>query len=622
MVNKTDLESLALRDPLSFGILHIDLLDDKHWKVWKWLPELYSVGNPWAIEKYPVGLARKFAIQKSTQAGITTLMMVKSLHFLANWNVRVFYTLPRLTDVGDFSGTRLDPTIQASPFLRELLGEPNSNHAKRIGNSYMYISELTTEPRMLPSDMAIIDEVDLSDIDHMSTVLNRLDASRWKLSNTLSTPTLANYGINAIFLNSDMREWMVKCPSCGTHQVMDFDVNVRIEGPPDTPTRVYYGCEKCDREFTVDEINEYGEWVPGKPQLSDEHRGYHISQMMTHPAIELYKAFRDPQTKLVEFYRKRLGMPYQLGGGSIEREDFLVTCFDDPYLPEMSPDDRSKYYMGLDQGNELQVVIGKIEPDSRLRKIVHIEFIPMEDGFERAAKLMKLFRIKRAVWDGNPNRHPVLTIQKNFPGKLLAADYIEQQKTRWKTNKQGQKYTTNVTIHRTTMFDELMESIKKGEWQLYGEPPSLNPEVELLIDHVTALKRDVEERTTRSGTIEVGVYRKLRMDHLAHAMGYLGIAMDIDKGKRGKVAVVGEMSAEEIVVEEDSERPPKEDIVYIVGKLAEVPKEQLSEYLLRRDSPKYEIPFPLSYKITKVSEYDQNVVDWVITEILLGDGVI
>jgi hypothetical protein len=236
--------------------------------------------------------------------------------------------------------------------------------------------------------------------------------------------------------------------------------------------------------------------------------------------------------------------------------------------------------------------------------------------------LMKLFRIKRAVWDGNPNRHPVLTLQKTFPGKLLAADYIEQQKTRWKTNKQGQKYTSNVTIHRTTMFDDLMESIKKGEWQLYGEPPNLSPEVELLIDHVTALKRDVEERTTRSGIIEVGVYRKLRMDHLAHAMGYLGIAMDIDKGKRGKVAIVGETSQEEIVEEEDTDRPPKDDIVFIVSKLAEVPKEQLSEYLLRRDSPQYEIPFPLSYKITKVQEYEQDVVDWVITEVLLGDGVI
>ncbi|MCK5605141.1 hypothetical protein KAR91_24840, partial [Candidatus Pacearchaeota archaeon] len=92
MVSKSELESLALRDPLSFGILHIDLLDDKKWQVWNWLPEIYAAANPWRLEKYPVGEPRKLAIQKSTQSGITTLMMVKSLHFMANWNIRVFYT--------------------------------------------------------------------------------------------------------------------------------------------------------------------------------------------------------------------------------------------------------------------------------------------------------------------------------------------------------------------------------------------------------------------------------------------------------------------------------------------------------------------------------------------------
>ena len=620
MVSKSELESLALRDPLSFGILHIDLLDDKKWRVWNWLPEIYAAANPWRLEKYPVGESRKLTIQKSTQSGITTLMMVKSLHFMVNWNIRVFYTLPRLTDVGDFSSTRLDPTIQASPYLKEMLGEPDSNHAKRIGNSYMYISELTVEPRMLPSDMAIIDEVDLSDQDHMSTVLNRLDASSWKISNTLSTPTLNNYGINAIYLNSDMCKWMVKCEACGEHQVMDFDVNVKVVGAPANPDRVYYGCASCGKEFSVDDINEWGTWVPEKPALSSNHRGYHISQMMTHDALDLYTSFRDPQTKLLEFYRKRLGEPYQLGGGSIERDDFLVTCFDEPYLPEMTPDDRSTYYMGLDQGNELQVIIAKIEPDSRIRKIVHIELIPMDDGFERAAKLMKLFKIRRAVWDANPNRHSVLTVQKNFPAKLLAADYIEQQKQRWKTNKQGKRYITNVTMHRTTAFDELMESIKKGEWRMPGEPPSLSVEVELTIDHVTALRRDIEERKTRSGTTEVGVYRKLRADHLAHAWAYLAVAIDIDKGKSGKVSVIGAKKDEDDVVEEDENAPSKETIVYIVSKLAEVPREQLSEYLLRRDHSGYVTPFPLSHKLTFLTEEDREEVDWVITEVLLDPG--
>ena len=41
-----------------------------------------------------------------------------------------------------------------------------------------------------------------------------------------------------------------------------------------------------------------------------------------------------------------------------------------------------------------------------------------------------------------------------------------------------------------------------------------------------SIKRDIEKRKTPSGEIEVGVWRKLRADHLAHALGYWFVAID------------------------------------------------------------------------------------------------
>lgn len=599
-----ELASLALRDPLAWGIAYFDLLENRQWEVStrKWAIEPYQVLNPWRIEKYPIGEPRRVAITKSTQAGISTTAMVKSLHFATNWPVRIGYTLPRQQDTIDFVSTRFDPSISASPFLKGLLGEPNSLHAKRIGRSYIFFLEMSTEPRMLPLDALYVDEIDLSNPDNLSTLLNRMDASPWKLTMYLSTPTVPNYGIHGLYSSSDMREWLVKCPHCGHEQHIDWDENLRVEGPQNKPTRVFYGCIKCNQEITVEDM-QGGRWVAQHPDLSGDFAGFHIHQMLTTPAPILYNIFRDPQTKLVEFYRKRLGKPYEIGGGSLERDDILAACFDAPYEPEGGHDGRSVYYLGVDQGNELQVLIAKIERGSRRKTIVHTERIPMDKGFTRLGQLMSLYRIRKAVGDGNPNRHSMTKMAKDFPGRFLVADYIEEQKVFWKTKKgltEQPEVISHVTINRTLGLDTVVEDIKAGAWQLPGTPPGLDPEIELVIDQVTAIKRDVETRRTPSGEQQVAVWRKLRADHMAHAWLYLLTAIEIDHGKGLRVIVVN--SDASATAAQDSATVETSIYQGIVALLAEVPVEQLIDFIRRQDEENYTRPFPLSFKLRLVEE--------------------
>lgn len=619
-ISQAELEALARRDPLSFGIQHIDLLEDKKWEVStrQWSIEPYSVLNPYYIEKRPVGMPRRMSVIKSTQAGVSVMMIVKMFHFAYNWSIRAMYGLPRQQDTIDFVGTRIDPIIASSPLLSKVKGMPDSLHTKRIGNSYIFFMEMTTEPRSLPADVLYLDEVDLCDPDNLSTALNRLDASRWKLNYFLSTPTVSNYGIDALYKDSDMREWLVKCPKCGEWQMLDWEVNLRVVGNPNDPTEVFYGCEKCNAELTVPHI-QTGKWVPQKPGRSSEHVGFHISQMYTTPARDLYRIFRDPQTKIEEFYRKRLGKPYEIGGGSIERDDFLVNCFIEPYEFEEFPDGTSSYYIGADQGNELQVLVAKVEKDSRYRKIVHIERIPLDKGFDRLSQLIVLFRAKRVVGDANPNRHEMLKLQKRFPGRVILADYAEQ-KAVWTTKRADpkSKVITNVTINRTTGLDGVMESIKDGQWLLPGMPPRLHEDVETVIDQVTALKRDVENRKTAAGEVPVAVYRKIRADHFGHSWLYLKTAVEIDRGKTGKLAILGGVQQEEEQPEEDDPDKPDTDIIVgIVADLAEVPKEQIIEYLATDNDPDYEVPFPLSFKLSVAQDkFDMQDILWVMEKVL------
>lgn len=598
------LESLGRRDILAYGITYIDLLG-REWELGnrQWMPEIYNSVNPWIIEKYPAGQARRMTVMKPTQIGMSTMGIVRLLHFADNWTVRTMYTLPRQVDVLDFTTTRLDPTIKSSPRLRDKLGNPDSAHAKALGTSYIYITEMTVEPRMLPIDALFIDEVDLSDPNNIGTAFNRLDASRWKLSYFFSTPTLPNFGIHAMYETSDKRRWVVKCPGCNTDQVLDWDENLRLEGSQQNPSRVYFGCSSCNKELTMDIIQTAGQWVAEKPDLSSEHIGFHLSQMMTHSPTELYTRFRDPQTKLLEFYRKSLGKPYEISGGSLERDDFLVNCFDYPYKEDKASDGRSRYFMGIDQGNELQVLVAKLEPDNPdMPKIVHIERIPMERGFDRAAQLMDIYKIKTAVVDANPNRHNATKFAKDFPGRVLLADYIEQQKETSVVRKDKKlNVRMFITINRTGGFDSLIEDIRSGRWKLPGFPPNLSQDVEMVIDQVTALKRDYESRKTLSGETQVAVWRAIRPDHFGHSWLYLRFAMESQKGGHGKIAVVGNTEEENLEEAEESYKPSEETIKEITSILAEVPKEQLQAFF-DSNAVMETIPFPLSHKLKQVPD--------------------
>ena len=620
-LNLEEMEDLARRDILAYGIMHIDLLQNRQWEVKSraWVPEIYTVVNPREIQLAPQGLARTLSIQKSTQCGMSTMATVRMFHLADFWSMRLMYMLPRQQDYIDFVTTRIDPMISASERLSKLLGSPDSTRAKQLGESYLFFMESTVEPRMMPADAVFVDELDLSDMTNVSTLDNRMDASDWKLKFYFSTPTLPNYGINGTYGQSDMREWMLKCDHCGNWQDLDWDKQLRVVGPKHDPKDVFFACLHCGKPITLENIQK-GTWVPAKPERSSKHIGFHISQMMTHTPTELYQHFIDPHTKIYEFYRKRLGKPYEIGIGSLEREDMLATCFDEPYDYEKEDNGKDRYFMGVDQGNELQVLIGKIEKGNSRPKIVHVEFIPYEEGgFDRVGRLMRLYNIRKAVIDGDPNRHSARDLQKSFLSRIYIADYAES-KVDWQTKKDPKSgITTNVVIGRSEGFDRLIESIKDGEWQLPGMLPNLSPDTETIIDHVTALKRDVETRNTPSGEREVAVWRELRASHLAHAWLYLKTAIEIDRGKDYKIAVIGKNQKARTQETTTVDGFSKTSIVRITSLLAEVPLNQLQKFL----SEKKENAFPLKVKLEKIREegFTEDEISYV-AKILINDKLL
>lgn len=625
------IEELARLNPLAYGISYIDLLQGMKWEIHnrKWSPAIYQAANPASVELNPDTEPRQLVLMKPTQIGMSTMGITKLFHFADFWPVRIIYMLPRQQDYLDFVTTRIDPMLLASKRLRPKVGTPNSTRAKQFGHSYLFFMEATVEPRMMPADALMVDEIDLCDPDNVGTATNRLDNSAWKLRYYYGTPTLANYGSHGRYLLSNKNTWLVKCPSCGNWQEMDWEKNLRVIGNPEKPEDLFLGCINCNHRFTVQEINNHGMWVPENPEVKDI-IGFQISQLMVFNLKEIYKNWLDPEQTLVEFYRKRLGKPYEVAGGSVTREDILTTCFQEPYSAELMAQGGARYFMGVDQGNELQVVIAKQEPLSKVAKIVHAELVPYETldgapaGFHRVRELMNKFKITRAVMDGNPNRHPVKTLQKDFIGRVVIADYTNIlnrfEKKRGEGNQEN--IVLAVNLNRTQSIDDLMESIRHGGWRLFGNPSGLPPIIEILISQVTALKRDIEKQKKTAGlTVDVAVWRKLRPDHFAHAMLYAKMAIELSGSSVGKFAIIGSTisKAEEAYAQDGSYYPTNQVIAELVPVLAEVRQEQATLYFQKKSEGKLEIdllPNPIKHKVkVALEKFKIEDIEWVLQHI-------
>ena len=263
------------------------------------------VDRKWQID-ITDDMAPNIVVMKPTQVGLTTIMTVKALWFVSHIRSRGMITFPRKDDVSDYVASTLDPMIEGSEALYAKMGKTDTVRLKRIGDSFLHIMEASVTPRMLPVDILMNDEIDLSNPDNLEQFVARLDVSAYKYHYRFSTPTVSGYGVDAEYERSDQREWVVKCTYCSKEQVLDWDRHLIVDERDERP---YYACEKCSEEFAIDAIIN-GTWVPMNPE-SDTH-GYHVSHMMlpfTRPVDKLYEESKVMDVRT--FYNLRLGRPWR-----------------------------------------------------------------------------------------------------------------------------------------------------------------------------------------------------------------------------------------------------------------------------------------------------------------------
>jgi hypothetical protein len=466
---------------------------DRH----EYLIEPYKDNHPHQVE------------QKAAQMGLTSKAMLRVAYGARYGGYRgILYLFPSKSDVTDFSKGRIDPLIDENPdTIGKWLKDTDAANIKRIWNAFLYLRGMKSRVglKSIPVDFVVFDELDEAPQNAIEMALERMAHSEFKEILKLSNPTLPDYGIDKAFQETDQLYWLLRCEKCGDYTCLEDtfpDCLLEFNG------NVIRACQKCKSELNP----SIGEWVAKRPSITDK-RGYHYSQLFSHfvePGDILHQ-FRTTNN-LTDFYNLKIGVAYVEAENRLSVQEVLALCGNEGIASE----DKGPCFMGVDQGKDLHVVIGKTHPQ-KAGKIVHLG---VYRDWEELDRLIKNFKVVRCVVDALPETRNARAFAEKFRGKVYLSYYNEHQKGFYKWNERD----LTVSCNRTESLDASHKEVMDQVIILPKECEIVREFAEHL--HNVAKKLEEDEATGSKRYI----YVKLGPDHFRHAFNYEAMARQNSPG--------------------------------------------------------------------------------------------
>jgi hypothetical protein len=487
--------------------------------------------------------AKVVVLYKASQMGASEYAVSYALHAADARMATVLYIFPTDTHVSDFSSARIGPAIEASPYLNSIVVEGGGKDGKRgadrvtlkrVRDRFIYLrgGQVKTngqapQLKSIDADLIVLDEVDEMDPRAPSIAEKRLGHSTIAEQRWISTPTYPGVGIHAKWLESDQREWFVRCEACGERQPMTIHQVVDAWDELGRPTawHDYVACQKCRRP-----LNRLapGEWVAAFPDR--EIAGFHLTKLFG-PTTSLKHLVQGlvttDETKRREAFNQDLGETYTPRGGQIT-DGTLDDCRRDY---GRGPVAGERTVMGVDVNKTLNVVIrGPRNAETGERPL---RFAGELESFEAVGYLIKQYRVERCVIDALPETRKARELQADFApsvrkngmetllferGVVWLAYYVVQ-KTGSKNAEMAvwDKEKGVVNIDRTRALDNTFALFYDQQNTLPGDARDL-PDY---YAHLKAPVRTVEKDATGQ---PVARYVESNPDHYAHAENYCNIA--------------------------------------------------------------------------------------------------
>lgn len=462
--------------------------------------------------------SQEITYMKGAQTGLTERMITESMWLPDQHNANSIYIFPTGGTMSDLVQERIDEPINNSKYLRRVSGRAKrmfGKHADKIGlkrmsKGFIYFrgSGSPTQITSVPGDAIFVDEVDRMIQENIPYFDKRLEHSKLKWQRWASTPTLPNFGIHKRFLLTDQLHFYLKCPKCGTWQILDFFENVIFEMKSDHECDwAKLVCHSCKEEIVPWECE--GEWKAHNP--SSGKRGYFVSKLYS-PFMDIKKvvesSVKTAEWEKMQFYNQDLGLPYAPEGGVIDI-NIINACRREYMLGERT----GTNYMGIDVGLYLHVIIQN--KDGQIVEITKVK------AFEDLDKLMNEFNIKSAVIDALPETREAQKFAQRFKGRVYLCYYSKLAEPKPDEWFQANAYDMKVNTRRTLSLDNWSNRFRQQDIQL---PKNISEHSEF-IEHMGMLTRVIEEN--RAGDL-VAKYVKTGPDHYYHAGNYSNIAKAIN----------------------------------------------------------------------------------------------
>ena len=286
----------------------------------------------------------KVVIMAASQVAKSELLMNVMGYYMDQEPSSIMMVQPTVENAEAFSKERIDPTIQATPVLKEKMSVASTDEKGRSRKSGSTIRMKSFTGGYLamvgsnsPSGLAsrpirvlLCDEIDrfgsTQEGDPLKLAVQRTQNFTNRKIVFVSTPTTEIRGdgptIFAEFMKSDQREYMVKCPYCDERFLMSWE-NVHWERNSDgslIEDSIRMECPHCKSKVRGSGkpdpyLLESGEWVPKEP--NSRIRGYHLTSLCS-PWVELrdlVEEWVDANHKkdkegLQEFINLKLGEPW------------------------------------------------------------------------------------------------------------------------------------------------------------------------------------------------------------------------------------------------------------------------------------------------------------------------
>lgn len=478
---------------------------------------------------------------KAAQVGFTEVGMNRAL-FAADIEKRnALYVLPTSQIASDFSRDRFGAALELSPYLKALFTDTNSVGLKRTPTSSLYIRGSRGESNLvsIPASVLVLDEVDRMSQKKIHLALTRLDGQLQRLVWAISTPTVPEYGVHTLYLQSTQEHFFFKCPSCSRRVELLWPDSIEIIGESATDPRrheSYLKCLECKAKLPHEAKPEFlakGEWHPTVDGGDPDYRGFWLPQLYSFvktpgKLVSEYFLGHGDEAAATEFHNSKLGVPY-VGEGAQVTDDLISQQISDFTTQDARPRGADRLItMGIDQGKICYWSVCEWFFDALLQDL-NATAIPklrafgtfLETDWDFADQLMWEWQVRACVVDADPDISEARRFAKRFNVDTQCV-YLCRYR-RGKTAKEiglAEEHTGApiATVDRTNWLTATLGRFRSGRILL---PSDLTEEYR---KHLKSLVRTYEKND--DGDMEV-VFKKRGPDHFAHSLNYAEIALPL-----------------------------------------------------------------------------------------------